>query len=106
MRWRVQLQSSTAPQDTYGQPNPTWSTVGTYWAHIETLSGRELVNALQKKAETTHRVTIRYLGDSTTVSPKMRIVYKTRTFNILWINNVGERNRELDCYCEEVVSPP
>ena len=106
MRWRVSLQSATASQDTYGQPNPTWTTVGTYWAQIETLSGRELVNALQKKAETTHRVTLRWLGESTTPNPKWRIVYKARTYNVLWINNVGERNRTLELYCEEVVSPP
>jgi SPP1 family predicted phage head-tail adaptor len=106
MRWRMQLQQFTDPQDAYGQPKKSWATVGTYWAKIRSPNGREATNAAQMKAELTHVITVRWPGISLTLVPKMRYLYKGRAFNITWINNVDERNRQLDVYCQEVVSPP
>ncbi len=105
-RWRVQLQRATVTKDIYQQGRNGWSTVGTYWAEVTTLAGREAVNASQLKAESTHKLTFRWLGTAQTIGPKDRLSYKGRIFHIHWINNDGERNRQLDVYCQEVVSPP
>lgn len=105
-RWRVQLQQATITRAAYNQAIPGWSTVATLWAGIRTPYGREQANAVQMKAELTHVVTIRWPGVENTVDPKMRFLYGSRILNILWINNLDERNRQLDCYCQELVSPP
>lgn len=107
LRWRIELHSDGTPAaDSLGQMQPADTLLGTYWGAISTLGGAERVNAEQIKGEVTHRVTLRWPGASTTIVPKMRLVFKTRTFNIVWIDNVDERNRQLDVYCQEVITPP
>lgn len=47
-----------------------------------------------------HRVTGRYRSD---VTVDTRIVYGTRELFVKGVQNVGEQNRELVCYCEEAI---
>lgn len=62
LRDRVRVQSRPA-----GLPAPgpagdepiAWSDVGTYWACVEPLAGRDLLNAQQWKATIDYRVTLR-----------------------------------------------
>lgn len=105
LRWRIGLQRFTSSRDGYGQETRTWSTLATYWGSIRTPTGREALNAAQQKAELTHVVTLRWTGESTTITPKDQLSYKGRLFAITWINNVDERNRQLDIYCQELVAP-
>lgn len=105
MRWRVQIQRFTESIDAYRQRQKTWSTVATRWAEIVTLSGRELTSAQQRQAQTTHRVTLRHLGAEGSITPKDKVVFRGREFHVLWIDNVDERNRQLDVYCEEKLTP-
>lgn len=58
MRERVTLQVRTDTTDGYGQAVPTWSTVATLWAAVESISGREFVSARAEQSETTLRVTL------------------------------------------------
>lgn len=107
-RQRVSLQTLSESQDSFGQKIPSWTTQGNYWAEVKNLSGREAVNAKQVKADTTHQVTMRYIGALFTTPgllPSMRLLYKSRVFNILWVNNVDERNREYQLLCQEYVVP-
>jgi SPP1 family predicted phage head-tail adaptor len=105
LRHRVQHVRDTTASDDLGDMVPTPTTVGTYWGQVVTLSGREAVNAQQLRAETTHRVTLRWQGTSVDVKPGDKLVYNSRTFSILWVNNLDERNRQIDAYCTEVISP-
>lgn len=108
LRFRVKLQSYATSADTFGQQVPTWTTVGTYWADIRFLVGREAVNALQKKAETTHKINMRYIGE---IDASMRILYTDprthvdRIFNILDVNPIDERKREYELKVQEVTQP-
>jgi SPP1 family predicted phage head-tail adaptor len=106
LRWRIAVERDAFAPDDLGQLIATPAAAGTYWGKIVTLAGREAVNAKQVKAETSHRVTLRWPGASATITPKDRLTYKGRTFQVLWIDNLDERNRQLDVYCQEVVSPP
>lgn len=103
MRQRVTLQTLTKSKDRYGQEIEVWTTVNTYWAEIVTLSGREAVNARQIKAESTHRITMRYEG--TVIDETMRFLFNSRVLKVSWVNNVEQRNREYLILCTEVKSP-
>lgn len=68
------------------------------WASIEQLSGTELVHAQQKKPNSTHQITTRYVAN---ITSDMRILFGDRTFNIEGIDNIDERNIELVILCRE-----
>ena len=76
---RVLIQQRSTTKDSFGQQSTAWTDLLTCWAHIEPLSGRELVNAQAVNAEVTHTVTIRYRSN---VTASMRVLYQGRIFNI------------------------
>ncbi len=68
------------------------------WAKVTQLSGTELVQAQQKKPNSTHMVTTRYVAN---VTSDMRILHDGRTLNIEGIDNIDDRNIELNILCRE-----
>jgi len=101
LRHRVTIQKKTTSQDSYGAEQETWTNVATVWAGIEPLRGREYIDAQNATAEVTHRVRIRYQSG---ITPRMRVSFGSRTFEIVSVINVLERNRELELMCREVVA--
>lgn len=104
MRFRVDLQRVTQTVDSVGQPQEAWATLATVWANIETPNpigaGREFTVADALAADVTTSVVMRYVVKLT---PKDRIVYGTREFEIISLVNTDERNRILTAYCREKV---
>lgn len=70
------------------------------WAEIIPGSSREFIAAKSINAELTHEIRIRYLSG---VTPKMRILYGTRVFDIEPPRNIRERNEELLIMATEAV---
>jgi SPP1 family predicted phage head-tail adaptor len=100
MRHRVALQSKGSTTSTTAQKRPEWTTVGTYWASIRQLNGREAINASRLQATATHVVEMRHVAD---VQPGThRLMFNGRAFNIESANNVLERNRTLELMVKEV----
>jgi SPP1 family predicted phage head-tail adaptor len=91
MRHEIQIQQQSTTKDSFGQPQPVWTTVLTVMSAIATLSQRE-VYALQLAAQVTHRITVRWPGTSIGIAGGMRILYGSRTFLIQTPDNVQERN--------------
>lgn len=100
LRHRVVIQRYKATQDEYGQPIQTWIDVAAVWANVEGLSGRELFEAQQTRAEADHRVTIRYRDD---ITPTMRIVNDGRSYNITAAADRTGRREWLELTCKEAV---
>ena len=98
---RVSLQSATTISSLTGEPEKTWSTYATVWAAIRTLSGRERNAAQQVQATQTHEVTIRYSSEVADVTPKDRILYGSRIFDIQDVRNIDETNIEIRMLCAE-----
>jgi len=95
------VKTATAAQDSYGQPIQTWSTTITVWGAIEPLSGRELLQAQQIHAETTHRIITRYRAS---ITAQARIVAKSRTFEVVAILNKREVNEYVELLCKEIAT--
>lgn len=105
LRKRVTVVKPNRTRDAYGQESYATATVGTFWAEIRPLSGRELANAAQIKSEVTHAITMRYPGASVPITSNMQILYNGRTFAIDGILNRDERNRVLDITARELQIP-
>ncbi len=100
LRHRVELHSATTTRDGYGQPKETFAKYADVWASIEPVTMSEKIKSEQLKGERTHKITIRYNAN---VDRTDRIIFGSRTFEIVEILNPQERNRIMEFECKEVV---
>lgn len=85
-----------------GHPVKSWSTAATRWGSIEPMSGREFFSAEKVQANATHRVRMRY-DSAVEITPKDRLLWESRVFNIVHIAKKREIDHELEIMVEEVV---
>lgn len=100
LRHRITIQTPATVQSASGQVNPGWSDYLSAWASIEPLRGREYMEGRQTQASVDHRVRMRYRAG---ITPKMQVVFGSRTFQIVSVINVIEGKRELNLMCRENV---
>ena len=98
-RVTVQEMVDGSPDD-YNQTTKTATTVSTRWAQVEPLTGRQLEWGKQIHEQVTHRVRFRFFEGLT---PDHRLVFGSRTFNVLSVINRDEANEELIVLCVEEV---
>ena len=99
LRHRIAITQRTITQNSIGEPVKTWSTYLSTNANIEPLKGREFIDGIATQSEVTHKVRLRYRGG---IVPTMRVSFCGRIFEIMYVINVGERNREINLYCKEI----
>lgn len=94
----------TITRTEYGTESPAWDdTVCTVWANIAQAGGREMVEAQQGQATQGWRIRMRYQPDLV-ISPKMRVHYGARVFEIDAVSlSLNERRRETVLSCTEIV---
>jgi head-tail adaptor len=78
----------------------SWTLVRTTMAAIYIAGGRETSQASQLVSEVSHVVKVRWTLD--VLKAGYQVVFGSRTFTVLYIENVLERNRVLLLYCKEV----
>ena len=96
---RITIQELSISKNQYSEDIESWVDVATIWAHIEPLRGREYWQAKQVVGEVTGRITIRYLAG---IDEKMRVIYGNKTYNILAVINLDERNRTLQLLVRQI----
>ena len=101
LRHRVTIQKRTHAQDSCGEMDITWSDGDTIWADIRPLRGDEFYKAQQVSAKITHKIITRYRRDINNIT---RLKFGERYFNVLAVMDPGERRRELNLLCEEVLT--
>ena len=101
LRHRITIETPTETRNAYGEPEVTWGTFKEVWASVEPIRGREFWRAQEQQARVTTRIRIRYLAD---VTPKMRIVFGSKTYIINAIIDQEERHAEMQLICEEMVA--
>jgi SPP1 family predicted phage head-tail adaptor len=94
------IQIATIAPDSHGTEIQTWQTHKTWWAGLRTISGGESYVNQQFVASATHRLEGGYVRG---ITPRMRILYGTRTFDILQVMDVGERHADMWLVCKELV---
>ena len=98
LRHRIVIQTMTDSVGSQGGLTEVPSTFAQVPADIIPLTGSEAFRSQQVFPEATHRIELRYLAG---VTPKMRVAYGTRIFDILIPLNLEERNRELHLIVKE-----
>ena len=99
-RSRITIQRQSSELNSFRQPKDEWAEVGTYWANVRTLSGRELATARQVRDEVTTRVAMRF-QPGVEITPADRIEWHGRKLQILAAFDPDERMRELWLDCAE-----
>jgi SPP1 family predicted phage head-tail adaptor len=80
---------------------PSWGTYAVRWAAVEPLTGREYFTAQQMQATVTTRIRLRYWANHG-ISPKMRVAWDGRLFEIDSVQEVKSGRRELHLMCTEI----
>jgi len=105
LQQRITIQRRSSTLDAYGQEINSWSDIGTVWAEVKPLSGREKMrtNAMVVESQLTHQVTVRYstLFLPSTTADAWRILFESRIFNITASWNVDEANKTIIFDCTE-----
>jgi SPP1 family predicted phage head-tail adaptor len=89
---RVTIQSPSMGQDEYGQPLAGWADVGTVWASIRDVSGRQYVAAQATQNSVQTIITIRYQKE---IAPGMRVSHGSDLYDIEAVLNRDDHRLEL-----------
>jgi SPP1 family predicted phage head-tail adaptor len=100
LRHLIEFQEESTTQGDYGSQKGAWVTTATAYASIEPVGGKETATLPTFYAEATHKIVTRYQPG---ITPKLRVKYGDRLFDIKQVLNVGERNVELNIACTEAV---
>jgi len=100
LRHRLWLKKPTHANSTAGTITTTWGTVAVLWGSIEPLRGQEFYDSALINAEISSRIVIRYTAD---IEPDYRFVFETRTFKIISVIDVDEKNKEMQLMVKEEV---
>jgi SPP1 family predicted phage head-tail adaptor len=89
---RVTLQRWTPDNDPKWGPTPGWSDIAELWANVTPVSGTEKPDGAGVQTTITHRVRMRYRED---ITPKDRLVYRSRVLDLLSVIDVDGQRAEL-----------
>ena len=96
----IQSLTDTVSAGTRGGLTETWADFVEMRASIEPLTGSERFAAQIVDAQVNTRIRMQYTAG---VTPKMRVKFGTRFFDIKAVLNIEERNRELELLATERV---
>ncbi len=92
----ITIQQRGDTRNGIGESIASWSTYATTYAEINNLTGSELIQAAQVNSFINSKVTIR---PDTGVRASMRVVFKSRYYNIEFVNDVDERDDTMVLLC-------
>ncbi len=98
LKHKIVIEQSTPAQDSFGEPIDSWTTFATRRASAKTLRGGESFKSSQVTSEAQVMFTLRFLDNVTT---KMRVNWNARYFNILFVDNGDETQKETRLECKE-----
>jgi len=96
---RMMVETYTVIKDRHGAPIESWAPAFPVWAHVQPLTGSERFIAQQVVPTASSKVTMRWRN---TIKEKDRLKLSGRIFQIESLQNVDERNKELQAICVEV----
>jgi len=102
LRNLIAVHSNADTRDTYGGVVSGWSELTTLYAKIEAGGGSESVSGDQVSASAAFKFVCRFNPDVVTITPQMRVIYDSRTFDIVAVENVAELDVGLTISCVEL----
>lgn len=99
-RSRITISRASKTQNTYGEDVVTWNAIGSFWANIRAMQGRELETMQQTWAEARFRIDMRYQR-GTDFQREDRITWGSRTLNILDVEDPDQTQRRLFIVAKE-----
>lgn len=104
MRKLATFSDVTLSADSYGDPAEVWTAVGSaQWVSIEYGKGEEFMSGRAVTNERPLTIRTRYRSDLAGLTPKARMAWNSRTFNLVSVTNIGERNRDLVILAREAL---
>jgi len=100
LRHLMWLKEPTNTADGMGGTTPTHGTVEVFWGSVEPLRGREWVQSGLENSEVSGKIVRRYKSG---ITPDMIVTFDSRTFKIVSVINVDERNIEQELMVVEKV---
>lgn len=98
MRHRVTFERSTVAANSMGDPVPSWSSLGTFYARVEHLAGKERFASQVQQHGSDYRITTRYNPDIASLDEGDRATWAGKTFDVRNVVDVEGRNKELHIF--------
>ncbi len=99
LRCNAVLQSATASQDAIGGTSLSWGTfLASWWCELHQAKGGEAFRGRVVHAEADHVATGRWVSG---VTPRHRMTFNGRTFDIKAADDLDNRNRTLVLHLKE-----
>ena len=103
-RHRVTLvKISLGTADTTGEQPKEETVLGTVWAEIKPLSGREVPDGSMQISEATHKIEFLFGSEWSSLNAHDRIDFGSQQFEIVDLRNYLIRNQAIGCICKELV---
>ena len=104
---RITILKRSIFTDDNGFETEEWIDYKTVWAKVRNLNGRELFQAQQVHSKASKKVIIRYLNDldgslNPNVSLEYKIKYKNNNYNLIYSDNIQEKNSFIELLLESV----
>jgi len=101
LRHRITVQKKSVTRDGFGAEVISWTKHVDAWGSIEPMRGREYMEAKQVQAGVDTRIRLRFQAG---ITPGMRVLYGSRTFDIQSVINVLEKGAECQLMCLEQIN--
>lgn len=99
LRHRVTLQQLVEARDGFGEPADSWADLGTRWARVVPLSGKESVSDAHELAFINARIELRADALTKALTARDRAVYKGVIYDIEAVIDVSGMGREIHLMC-------
>lgn len=97
------LEKVEEAQNEYGHFEDNWRVAFRRWAEFQTAGGKEFQQQDQTQAEVSHRLVLRSDRQTRGITPKYRIQFQSRIFEVTKAVDVNEGLMEVSVDCKEVV---
>lgn len=101
---RITVQRETLVGDGMGGSEVTTTVLGTFYANVQAMSGRERDMANQTESPRNYRFKVRRSASSAAIREDDKIVWRNKTMNIRFIADQGPRHRYMEIEAESGVA--
>lgn len=102
---RITIQKKETLTNEDGFEVEEWINHKTVWASVKNINGKEFFQAQQAQSQASKKICIRYLKDlDSSLDPKVtlkyRIKYKNNNYNLIYSDNIQEKNKFIELLLE------